>query len=80
MAAHILNSNPKVKEVLTAGRQTIFPTSNLEKNGELQSRLSFLKRHGFDAQSSRKAKLATLADLAKTAKEKKKTLAKLEVS
>lgn len=80
MAAHILNSNPQVKEIFDSWAANDVPTSNLEKNEELKSVILAHTPWLRDAQSTaeKQKRLATLFDLAKTAREKKKTLAKLE--
>ncbi|PRP68033.1 alpha-2-macroglobulin family protein [Nonlabens agnitus] len=80
MAAHILNSNPKVKEVFDTWAANDIPASNLEKNEELKSVILAHTPWLRDAQSEaeKQKRLATLFDLARTAREKKKTLAKLE--
>ncbi|SCY40384.1 TonB-dependent outer membrane receptor, SusC/RagA subfamily, signature region [Nonlabens sp. Hel1_33_55] len=80
VAAHILNSNPKVKEVFESWAANDVPASNLEKNEELKSVILAHTPWLRDAQSEaeKQKRLATLFDLARTAREKKKTLAKLE--
>ncbi|WP_194850259.1 alpha-2-macroglobulin family protein [Nonlabens antarcticus] len=80
MAAHILNSNPNVKEVFDSWAANDVPASNLEKNEELKSVIISHTPWLRDAKSEaeKQKRLATLFDLAKTAMEKKNTLAKLE--
>ncbi|WP_397303094.1 alpha-2-macroglobulin family protein [Nonlabens ulvanivorans] len=80
MAHHILTSNPKVKTVFDSWAQNGTNVSALEKNEELKtvmlSHTPWLRDAQSDAQKQQR--LATLFDLAETAKQKKKTLAKLE--
>ncbi|BAO55180.1 alpha-2-macroglobulin family protein [Nonlabens marinus] len=80
VAAHILNSNPRVKEVFESWAANDVPASNLEKNEELKSIIISHTPWLRDAKSEaeKQKRLATLFDLARTAREKKKTLAKLE--
>ncbi|MGJ8683400.1 MAG: MG2 domain-containing protein [Nonlabens sp.] len=80
MAHHILTSNPKVKTVFDSWAQNGTNVSALEKNEELKtvmlSHTPWLRDAQTEAQKQQR--LATLFDLARTAKEKKETLAKLE--
>lgn len=80
VASHILNSNPKVKEVFDSWASNGTNVSNLEKNEELKSVILAHTPWLRDAQSEaqKQQRLATLFDLEKTARAKKKTLAKLE--
>lgn len=80
MAAHILNSSPKVKEVFDSWAANGTNKSKLEQNEELKSVILAHTPWLRDAQSEaqKQQRLATLFDLDKTAREKKKTLAKLE--
>lgn len=80
MAHHILTSNPKVKTVFDSWAQNGTNVSKLEQNEELKTVILSHTPWLRDAQSEaqKQQRLATLFDLAKTAKQKKKTLAKLE--
>jgi TonB-dependent SusC/RagA subfamily outer membrane receptor len=80
MAAHILNSSPKVKEVFDSWAANGTNKSKLEQSEELKSVILAHTPWLRDAQSEaqKQQRLATLFDLDKTAREKKKTLAKLE--
>nr|WP_052519818.1 alpha-2-macroglobulin family protein [Nonlabens ulvanivorans] len=80
MAHHILTSNPKVKTVFDSWAQNGTNVSALEKNEELKTVMLSHTPWLRDAQSEaqKQQRLATLFDLAETAKQKKKTLAKLE--
>ncbi len=80
MAAHILNSSPKVKEVFDSWAANGTNKSKLEQNEELKSVILAHTPWLRDAQTEaqKQQRLATLFDLDKTAREKKKTLAKLE--
>jgi TonB-dependent SusC/RagA subfamily outer membrane receptor len=80
VAAHILNGNPQVKKVFDSWMENEVSASNLEKNEELKSIILNHTPWLRDAQSEaeKQKRLATLFDLARTAREKKKTLAKLE--
>ncbi len=80
MAAHILNSSPKVKEVFDSWAANGSNKSKLEQNEELKSVILAHTPWLRDAQTEaqKQQRLATLFDLDKTAREKKKTLAKLE--
>ncbi|WP_298950348.1 MG2 domain-containing protein [uncultured Nonlabens sp.] len=80
MAAHILNSSPKVKEVFDSWAANGASKSKLEQNEELKSVILAHTPWLRDAQSEeqKQQRLAVLFDLDKTAREKKKTLAKLE--
>ncbi|WP_405379128.1 MG2 domain-containing protein [Nonlabens sp. Asnod3-A02] len=80
MAAHILNSSPRVKEVFDSWAANGSSKSKLEQNEELKSVILAHTPWLRDAQSEeqKQQRLAVLFDLDKTAREKKKTLAKLE--
>lgn len=80
MAHHILTSNPKVKTVFDSWAQNGTNVSALEKNEELKTVMLSHTPWLRDAQSEaqKQQRIATLFDLAETAKQKKKTLAKLE--
>ncbi|AZQ42867.1 alpha-2-macroglobulin family protein [Nonlabens ponticola] len=80
VAAHVLNSNPKVKDVFDSWAANDGLKSNLEKNEELKSIILAHTPWLRDAQSEaeKQQRLATLFDLDKTAREKKKILAQLE--
>ncbi len=80
VASHILNSNPKVKEVFDSWATNGTNVSDLEKNEELKSIILAHTPWLRDAQSEaqKQQRLAILFDLEKTARAKKKTLAKLE--
>ncbi|WOI22747.1 alpha-2-macroglobulin family protein [Nonlabens ulvanivorans] len=80
MAHHILTSNPKVKMVFDSWAQNGTNVSALEKNEELKTVMLSHTPWLRDAQSEaqKQQRIATLFDLAETAKQKKKTLAKLE--
>ena len=80
MAAHILNSSPKVKEVFDSWAANGSSKSKLEQNEELKSVILAHTPWLRDAQNEeqKQQRLAVLFDLDKTAREKKKTLAKLE--
>lgn len=80
MAHHILTSNPKVKTVFDSWAQNGSNVSPLEQNEELKTVMLSHTPWLRDAQSEaqKQQRLATLFDLANTANQKKKTLAKLE--
>ncbi|WP_124979503.1 alpha-2-macroglobulin family protein [Nonlabens xiamenensis] len=80
VAAHILNSHPKVKAVFDSWSASGQDASLLERNQELKSVVIAHTPWLRDAQSEteQQQRLATLFDLNRTAKAKRKTLAKLE--
>ncbi|MFT7083474.1 MAG: TonB-dependent SusC/RagA subfamily outer membrane receptor [Nonlabens sp.] len=80
VVAHILKSSPEVKEVFDSWAANGTNKSKLEQNEELKSIILAHTPWLRDAQTEaqKQQRLATLFDLEKTAREKKKTLAKLE--
>ncbi|NNK83418.1 MAG: alpha-2-macroglobulin, partial [Flavobacteriaceae bacterium] len=80
LASHIVNSNPRIKEVFNQWKNTDALISNLEKNQELKSILIQETPWLRDAQSEteQKKRIALLFDLNKMNNELKKSLKKLK--
>lgn len=80
LGAHIVNSQPKIKDIFKSWEENGTLKSNLEKNDELKSIIPAETPWLRDAQSEteRKARIAQLFELQKLAGEQKEALASLK--